>query len=71
MLLQWITDQRNKKLRHMKNAKFDRYLALIKELNIPPLESPHSKWNKYKFRKFKLGVEVKEKRSFLDRKIIT
>ncbi|XP_048577439.1 28S ribosomal protein S15, mitochondrial isoform X1 [Nematostella vectensis] len=71
VFLHWLTDQRKKKLKHLKNKDFPGYLQLLQELNIPELESPHSKWNKYKFRKFKIGVEVKEKRSFLDRKIIT
>ena len=64
VFLNWLTSQRKKKLGHLKNARFDRYLTLSKELDIPLLESPHTKWNKYKFRKFKIGVEVKEKKRF-------
>ena len=70
MFLQWVVDQRNKKLKSLKASQFGRYLELIKELEIPPLESPHSKWNKYKFRKFKIGVKVEKKQSFLERKMI-
>ncbi|EDO44699.1 predicted protein [Nematostella vectensis] len=66
-----MKERPKKKLKHLKNKDFPGYLQLLQELNIPELESPHSKWNKYKFRKFKIGVEVKDKRSFLDRKIIT
>lgn len=64
VFLNWLISQRKKKLGHLKNARFERYLTLSKELGIPLLESPHSKWNKYKFRKFKIGVEVKEKKRF-------
>lgn len=64
VFLNWLISQRNKKLGHLKNARFERYLALSKDLGIPLLESPHAKWNKYKFRKFKIGVEVKEKKRF-------
>ncbi|XP_031554335.1 28S ribosomal protein S15, mitochondrial-like [Actinia tenebrosa] len=71
VFLQWLTDQRKKKLKYLEKTNFEKYLEVIKELDIPPLESQHTKWNKYKFRKFKLGVEVKEKRSFLDRRIRT
>lgn len=71
MFLQWLTDQRKKKLKYLEKTNFEKYLEIMKELDIAPLESQHTKWNKYKFRKFKLGVEVKEKRSFLDRRIIT
>lgn len=70
VFLQWVIDQRKKKLKHMKLARFDRYLALIRELDIPPLQSPHTKWNKYKFRKFKIGVKVKRKKSVHDRRVI-
>lgn len=64
VFLNWLISQRKKKLGHLKNARFERYLTLSKDLGIPLLESPHAKWNKYKFRKFKIGVEVKEKKRF-------
>lgn len=64
VFLNWLISQRKKKLGHLKNAHFERYLTLSKDLGIPLLESPHAKWNKYKFRKFKIGVEVKEKKRF-------
>ena len=64
VFLNWLISQRKRKLGHLKNNHFERYLALSKDLDIPLLESSHSKWNKYKFRKFKIGVEVKEKKRF-------
>jgi small subunit ribosomal protein S15 len=71
VFLLWLIDQQKKKLKYLKKAHFEKYLQIIKELDITPLESSESKWNKYKFRKFKLGVDIKEKRSFLERKIVT
>lgn len=62
VFLSWLIAQRRKKLLNLKNLRFERYLELIKELEIAPLESPHTKWNKYKFRQFKMGVEIKEKK---------
>lgn len=62
VFLSWLIAQRRKKLLNLKNLRFERYLELIKELDIAPLESPHTKWNKYKFRQFKMGVEIKEKK---------
>ena len=64
VFLNWLISQRKKKLGHLKNGRFERYLVLSKELDLPLLESPHTKWNKYKFRKFKIGVEIKEKKRF-------
>ena len=64
VFLNWLISQRKKKLGHLKNGRFERYLVLSNELDIPLLESPHTKWNKYKFRKFKIGVEIKEKKAF-------
>lgn len=64
VFLNWLISQRKKKLGHLKNARFEQYLTLSKDLGIPLLESPHAKWNKYKFRKFKIGVEVKEMKRF-------
>ncbi|CAH3152719.1 unnamed protein product [Porites lobata] len=64
VFLNWLISQRKKKLGHLKNGRFERYLVLSKELDLRLLESPHTKWNKYKFRKFKIGVEIKEKKRF-------
>ena len=61
--LQWLKDQRTKKLKSLKMSNFERYVELIKELDIEPLASTHSKYAKYKFRQFKIGVEIKEKKS--------
>ena len=66
--LQWLKDQRMKKLKSIKTSDFERYVELIKKLNVKPLESTHTKYAKYKFRRFKIGVEVKEKKSLAVRK---
>ncbi|XP_046846321.1 uncharacterized protein LOC124440038 [Xenia sp. Carnegie-2017] len=66
--LQWLKDQRMKKLKSIKNSNFERYVKLIKDLDIKPLESTHSKYAKYKFRRFKIGVEIKKKKSLAVRK---
>ena len=64
-------DQRRKQLKKLRDQKFEMYLDILKELDIPPLDSPHTRWNKYKFRQFKIGVEVKPKRTFKDEKVIS
>ncbi|XP_028414144.1 uncharacterized protein LOC114537206 [Dendronephthya gigantea] len=68
VFLQWLKDQRMKKLKSIKTSDFERYIVLVKQLDIEPLESTHTKYAKYKFRKFKIGVEIKEKRSLAVRK---
>jgi small subunit ribosomal protein S15 len=68
VFLQWLKDQRTKKLKSIKTSNFERYVELIKQLNIEPLESTHTKYAKYKFRRFKIGVEIKEKKSLAVRK---
>lgn len=57
-----------KKLKSIKMSDFQRYVELINQLNIEPLESTHSKYAKYKFRRFKIGVEIKKKKSLAARK---
>lgn len=68
VFLQWLKDQRTKKLKSLKMSNFERYIQLVKDLNIEPISSTHSKYAKYKFRRFKIGVEIKEKKSLAVRK---
>lgn len=57
-----------KKLKSVKTLDFERYVELVKRFNIEPLKSTHTKYSKYKFRQFKIGVEIKEKKSLAVRK---
>ncbi|KAJ7385886.1 hypothetical protein OS493_013922 [Desmophyllum pertusum] len=70
VFLNWLICQQRKKLRRLKDTRFERYLELLKELDLTPLESPHSKWNKYKFKEFKIGIEIKEKKPGTKRMVI-
>lgn len=71
VFLLWLIDQRKKQLKKLRDQKFELYLDIIKELDIPPLDSPFTKWNKYKFRKFKIGVDIKDKKTFKDEKVVS
>lgn len=66
VFLIWAIDQRKKRLRRLQKLDIDKYMNIIKEYNIPPLQSPHDPKNKYKFRKFKINVPLKEKRDIED-----
>lgn len=52
-----------KNLKGIKTLDFERYIELVKQFNIKPVESTHTKYSKYKFRQFKIGVEIKDKKS--------
>ncbi|XP_065675500.1 small ribosomal subunit protein uS15m-like [Hydra vulgaris] len=62
----WAIDQRKKRLKKLMAADIESYKNIIKEHNIPPLESPHAPHNKYKFRKFKINVPLKKTRKIED-----
>ena len=66
VFLIWAIDQRKKRLRKLQKLDINKYMNLIKEFNIPPLQSPHEAHNKYKFRKFKINVPLKQKREIED-----
>ena len=58
----WLKDQHMKNLKSIKTLDFERYVELVKQFNIKPLESTHTKYSKYKFRQFKIGVQIKDKK---------
>lgn len=66
VFLIWSIDQRKKRLRRLQQLDLDKYNAIIKDYDIPPLESPHDPKNKYKFRKFKINVPLESKRKIED-----
>lgn len=51
VFLHWLICKRRKKLQHLKDTRFERYLELLKELDLEPLDHPHSAKNKYKMRR--------------------
>ena len=51
VFLNWLICKRRRKLQHLKDARFERYLELLKELDLEPLDHPHSAKNKYKMRR--------------------
>lgn len=59
----WLIDQRKKNLKKLKAEDIEKYNFLIKTFEIPPLQSAHEPQNKYKFRKYKINVPLKKKRS--------
>ena len=66
VFLIWAIDQRKKRLRRLQELDVDKYNNIIKEYEIPPLESPHDPKNKYKFRKYKINVPLETKRKIED-----
>ena len=62
----WLIDQRKKQLRRLQALDINKYTNIIKEFEIPPLESPHEPHNKYKFRQYKINVPIKRKRAIED-----
>jgi len=62
----WLIDQRKKKLRRLEKLDINKYIAIIKEFEIPPLQSPHEPHNKYRFRQYKINVPIKKKREIED-----
>lgn len=62
----WAIDQRKKRLRRLQQLDINKYNAIIKDYDIPPLQSPHDPKNKYKFRKFKINVPLTQKREIED-----
>lgn len=66
VFLIWAIDQRKKRLRRLQQLDINKYNDIIKEHNIPPLQSPHDPANKYKFRKFKINVPLTKKREIED-----
>ncbi|KAL9969086.1 hypothetical protein ACROYT_G021252 [Oculina patagonica] len=51
VFLHWLICQRRKKLQRLKDTRFERYLELLKELDLEPLEHPQSVKNKYKMKR--------------------
>ena len=51
VFLHWLICKRRKKLQHLKDTRFERYLELLKELDLEPLDHPQSAKNKYKMRR--------------------
>ena len=66
VFLIWAIDQRKKRLRKLQKLDLSKYMNIIKDFEIPPLQSPHDPKNKYKFRKFKINVPLKKERAIED-----
>lgn len=66
VFLIWCIDQRKKRLRKLQNMSVEKYESIIRDLEIPALQDPHARQNKYKFRKYKINVPLVKRRKVED-----